>query len=69
MDIGPRATVLTGLARDRAPALFAEMRRVTAQSPFRHMITQGGWRMSVANSNCGAAGWVSGSSRSKRISA
>jgi alkylated DNA repair protein (DNA oxidative demethylase) len=59
LDIGPRAVVLTSLARDRAPALLAEMRRVTAQSPFRHMITQSGWRMSVANSNCGAAGWVS----------
>lgn len=59
LDIGPRAAVLAGLARDRAPALFAEMRRVTGRSPFRHMITQSGWRMSVANSNCGAAGWVS----------
>ncbi len=26
--------------------------------PFRHMITPGGWRMSVAMTNCGKAGWV-----------
>lgn len=59
VDIGSCAAVLASFARDRAPALFAEMRRVTARSPFRHMATRSGWRMSVANSNCGAAGWVS----------
>jgi alkylated DNA repair protein (DNA oxidative demethylase) len=35
-------------------ALFA----VAAQSPFRHMVTPGGFRMSVAMTNCGALGWV-----------
>src|SRR3989441_52300 len=27
-------------------------------APFRHMVTPGGYRMSVAMTNCGAAGWV-----------
>ena len=31
---------------------------VAAASPFRHMTTPGGFRMSVAMTNCGAAGWI-----------
>src|SRR5262249_36146035 len=32
--------------------------KVAAQAPFRHMVTPGGFRMSVAMTNCGALGWV-----------
>jgi alkylated DNA repair protein (DNA oxidative demethylase) len=35
-------------------ALFA----VAANSRFRHMVTPGGFRMSVAMTNCGSLGWV-----------
>ncbi|HEY2249311.1 MAG TPA: DNA oxidative demethylase AlkB [Pseudolabrys sp.] len=31
---------------------------VTASSPFRRMVTPGGRTMSVAMTNCGAAGWI-----------
>src|ERR1700739_3987489 len=31
---------------------------ITAAAPFRHMVTPGGFTMSVAMTNCGAAGWV-----------
>jgi alkylated DNA repair protein (DNA oxidative demethylase) len=34
------------------------LQTITAQSPFRHMTTPGGFVMSVAMTNCGAAGWV-----------
>jgi alkylated DNA repair protein (DNA oxidative demethylase) len=34
------------------------LRDVTAAAPFRHMVTPGGFRMSAAMTNCGAAGWV-----------
>lgn len=34
------------------------MQDVAAAAPFRYMITSGGFRMSVAMANCGAAGWV-----------
>jgi alkylated DNA repair protein (DNA oxidative demethylase) len=34
------------------------MAETCAVSPFRHMTTAGGWRMSVAMTNCGAGGWV-----------
>ena len=32
--------------------------RVAGRAPFRHMVTPGGLRMSVAMTNCGAAGWI-----------
>ena len=38
--------------------LLAEIEQIVAQAPFRHMETPGGFRMSVAMSNCGAFGWV-----------
>jgi alkylated DNA repair protein (DNA oxidative demethylase) len=39
--------------------LLEALGSVTAQAPFRHMITPGGYRMSVAMTNCGPWGWVS----------
>jgi len=53
------AVVLGGFALARADALLAALREVVAQAPFRHLITPGGYRMSVAMTNCGAVGWVS----------
>jgi alkylated DNA repair protein (DNA oxidative demethylase) len=52
------ATLLRGFARGQAPALLAAIEQVAAEAPFRHMVTPGGYRMSVAMTNCGAAGWV-----------
>jgi len=42
-----------------APALLAEVERVAEAAPFRHMVTPGGYTMSVAMTNCGRVGWVS----------
>ena len=56
--LGDRAVVLRGLARERAPDLIAAIDVIAAVSPFRHMVTPGGWEMSVALTNCGQAGWV-----------
>jgi DNA oxidative demethylase len=39
-------------------ALLAALQAVTAQAPFRHMVTPGGFPMSVSMTNCGAVGWV-----------
>jgi len=50
--------VLRGFALREAAALIAAITRVAAEAPFRHMITPGGFRMSVAMTNCGEAGWV-----------
>lgn len=56
--LGPHAVLLRGLARERAAELVAAIGAVAAVSPFRHMITPGGWEMSVALTNCGQVGWV-----------
>ncbi len=58
ITLGPRAVVLYGLARERAPKLIAAIGGIAAASPFRHMVTPGGWEMSVALTNCGQVGWV-----------
>ena len=53
------AIVWRGGARTFDQALLAAVAEVTAQSPWRHLITPGGFRMSVAMTSCGDAGWVS----------
>ena len=50
--------VLRGFARREAAVLVAAVAEITASAPFRNMITPGGFRMSVAMTNCGRAGWV-----------
>jgi alkylated DNA repair protein (DNA oxidative demethylase) len=52
------AVVLRGFAGNDAPQLIAAVNRIAADSPFRNMVTPGGFRMSVAMTNCGIAGWV-----------
>lgn len=52
------AILLHGFAAAEAPALVAAVQGVAAAAPFRHMVTPGGYRMSVAMTNCGAAGWI-----------
>jgi alkylated DNA repair protein (DNA oxidative demethylase) len=49
---------LPGFALPYAQTLLADIERVVATAPFRHMLTPGGQRMSVAMTNCGEVGWV-----------
>lgn len=53
------AVLLGGFARPIDRALFDALECVIAAAPLRHMVTPGGWSMSVAMTNCGAVGWVS----------
>ncbi|MBI4902360.1 MAG: DNA oxidative demethylase AlkB [Acidobacteria bacterium] len=53
------AVVLRGFATGHDAALCEGVQGVLARSPWRHMITPGGFRMSVAMTNCGSLGWVS----------
>lgn len=53
------AALLRGYAADQAGALWDAVAGIVSVAPFRHMITPGGFRMSVAMTNCGEAGWVS----------
>lgn len=55
----PGARVLRGFALGQAAGLLEAVQQVTAHAPFRHLITPGGLRMSVAMTNCGKLGWVS----------
>ena len=52
------AVLLRGAALAFEADLLAALNRIIATSPFRHMVTPGGYTMSVAMTNCGAAGWV-----------
>jgi alkylated DNA repair protein (DNA oxidative demethylase) len=52
------AVLLRGFATPDEAALLAAVQEVAAQAPFRHMVTPGGFRMSVAMTNCGSLGWV-----------
>jgi DNA oxidative demethylase len=56
--IGPEAVHLKGFATAAAEELAAAARAVSTVSPFRHMVTPGGWPMSVEMTNCGKVGWV-----------
>jgi len=60
--LGPGAVLLRGWAIVDAAPLLADLRRVLAEAPWRHMVTPGGFRMSVAMTNCGTLGWVSDNS-------
>ncbi len=57
--LAPGAVLLHGFAGEEGAALQQAIAEVTHQSPFRHLVTPGGYTMSVAMSNCGALGWVS----------
>ena len=59
--MGEGAGLLRGFARDTVSELIEDLLAVTAQAPFRHMVTPGGHTMSVAMTNCGAVGWVTDS--------
>ena len=52
------ALLLRGAAVPFETDILNAIQAITAMSPFRHMVTPGGFVMSVAMTNCGAAGWV-----------
>jgi len=52
------ATLLRGFASADTTALMKALEQVLTVAPFRHMVTPGGFRMSVAMSNCGRVGWI-----------
>ena len=60
--LAPGAVLLHGFARDEEAALLQAIESVLQQAPWRHWHTPGGYTMSVAMSNCGPLGWVSGAS-------
>lgn len=59
LPLGAGAVVLRGFARPIDAVLLAALRPIVAAAPLRHLVAPGGWRMSVAMTNCGRVGWVS----------
>lgn len=53
------AMVLRGFALPDETAIFNALNAITIAAPLRRMVTPGGFRMSVAMTNCGSCGWVS----------
>jgi alkylated DNA repair protein (DNA oxidative demethylase) len=58
LPLADGSVLLGGFARSVEALLLEAIETVVAKAPFRHMLTPGGYRMSVAMTNCGAAGWV-----------
>ncbi|GKQ50142.1 DNA oxidative demethylase AlkB [Bradyrhizobium sp. Ce-3] len=57
--IADGAVLLRGFVRPFEADLIPALRVIVKQAPFRHLVTPGGHRMSVAMTNCGSVGWVS----------
>ncbi len=58
LTLAEGAVLLGGFALPVEAPLLAAFQAVVAAAPFRRMVTPGGSTMSVAMTNCGAAGWV-----------
>lgn len=56
--LGPGTAILNGFALEFETELSFLIQAIGKLSPFRHMITPSGFRMSVALTNCGRYGWV-----------
>ena len=57
-DMADGAVLMRGRALAQAYELIADIHRISSSAPFRHMVTPGGFSMSVAMTNCGTYGWV-----------
>jgi alkylated DNA repair protein (DNA oxidative demethylase) len=57
--IADGAYLLRGFALDKVAALLPEIEQIETAAAFRHLETPGGFRMSVAMTNCGRLGWIS----------
>jgi DNA oxidative demethylase len=53
------AVLLRGFAAAEGPRLLEEVTQIAQSAAFRHLVTPGGYTMSVAMTNCGRVGWVS----------
>lgn len=56
--LGAGTAFLAGFALEAEDELLDSLSCVIELSPFRNMVTPGGFRMSVAMTNCGRFGWV-----------
>jgi alkylated DNA repair protein (DNA oxidative demethylase) len=57
-QIGEQSWVLHGFALPLIEQLLPALDAILAAAPLRHMVTPGGFSMSVGTSSCGALGWI-----------
>lgn len=57
-DLADSAVLLRSFALANDRNIISALEGVAGEAPFRHMTTPGGFRMSVAMTNCGKYGWV-----------
>jgi alkylated DNA repair protein (DNA oxidative demethylase) len=57
-QIGEQSWVLRGFAVPVIDELLPALDGILAAAPLRHMMTPGGFSMSVGTSSCGALGWI-----------
>jgi alkylated DNA repair protein (DNA oxidative demethylase) len=57
-EIASGAIVLRKFALSNEELLLTQLQDVLLKAPLRHMTMAGGFRMSVAMSNCGSLGWL-----------
>ncbi len=57
-QIGEQSWVLRGFALPAIDELLPALDGILAAAPLRHMMTPGGFSMSVGTSSCGALGWI-----------
>ncbi|WP_095187258.1 DNA oxidative demethylase AlkB [Pseudomonas sp. Irchel 3E19] len=57
-QIGEQAWLLRGFALPLIDPLLPALDAILATAPLRHMITPGGFSMSVGTSSCGELGWI-----------
>ena len=56
--LGPGTAILNGFALGVEVELVSALKAIVECAPLRHMVILGGFRMSVAMTNCGRLGWV-----------
>jgi alkylated DNA repair protein (DNA oxidative demethylase) len=57
-ELAPGAFLLRSFALANEAELLSALGQIIALAPMRHMVTPGGYRMSVAMTNCGPLGWI-----------
>ncbi len=57
-ELANGAVILRDRALPTMTDILTDLKAIVAQAPFRHMVTPGGFTMSVGMTNCGAVGWV-----------
>lgn len=58
LQLANGAWLLPGFALQNEAEIISDLKQIIRQSPPQHMVTPGGFSMSVAMTNCGKLGWV-----------